>query len=41
VGVVDQFIVQPRVKAAVTFNSTAASLAGSSVALDAGPAVVA
>ena len=41
VGAVRQFIVQPRVKAAVTFNPSAASLAGSSVTLDAGPAVVA
>ena len=41
VGAVQQFIVQPRVTAAVRFNSTAAGLAGSSVTLDAGPAVVA
>jgi hypothetical protein len=41
VGAVQQFIVQPRVKATVTFNSTAASLAGSSVTVDAGPAVFA
>jgi hypothetical protein len=32
--------VQPRVKAVVIFNSNAASLAGSAVTLDAGPAVV-
>ena len=41
VGAVQQFIVQPRVKATVTFNSTAAGLAGSSVTVDAGPAVFA
>jgi hypothetical protein len=41
VGAVQQLIVQPRVKATVTFNSTAASLAGSSVTVDAGPAVFA
>jgi len=41
VGAVQQLIVQPRVKATVTFNSSAAGLAGSSVTLDAGPAVVA
>jgi hypothetical protein len=41
VGAVEQLIVQPRVKAVVTFNSTAGGLAGSSVTLDAGPAVVA
>ena len=41
VGSVNQFIVQPRVKVTVTFNSEAAGLAGSSVTLDAGPAVVA
>lgn len=41
VGAVEQVSVQPRVRATVTFASTAASLAGSSVTLDAGPAVVA
>lgn len=41
VGAVRQFIVQPRVRAAVTFNSRAGNLAGSSVTLDAGPAVFA
>jgi hypothetical protein len=41
VGAVQQFIVQPRVKAVIAFNSTAATLAGSSVTLDAGPGVVA
>lgn len=41
VGAIRQLILQPRAKAAVIFNSAAASLAGSSVTLDAGPAVVA
>ena len=41
VGAVQQLMVQPRVKATVTFKPTAASLAGSSVTLDAGPGVVA
>jgi hypothetical protein len=41
VGAVQQFIVQPRVSAVVTFDSTAAALAGSSVTIDAGPGVVA
>lgn len=41
VGAEQQLIVQPRVRATVTFNSKAASLAGSSVTLDAGPAVFA
>jgi len=40
VGAVQQFMVQPRVRATVTFKSAAASLAGSSVTLDAGPGVV-
>ncbi|MDQ6821977.1 MAG: hypothetical protein M3076_16830 [Actinomycetota bacterium] len=40
VGAVQQVIVQPRVSATVTFNSTALGLRGSSVALDAGPAVL-
>lgn len=35
-----QFTVQPRVKATVTFNASAASLAGSSVTVSAGPAVM-
>lgn len=41
VGAVERVIVQPRVRATVSFNSTAASLSGSTVTLDAGPAVVA
>ncbi|MBV9797721.1 MAG: hypothetical protein JO039_06725 [Solirubrobacterales bacterium] len=41
VGAVQQFIVQPRASVTVTFNSTAGSLGGSSVTLDAGPAVLA
>ncbi len=41
VGAVEQFIVQPRVRATVTFDSTAARAGGSSVALAAGPAVLA
>jgi hypothetical protein len=41
VGAVQQLIVQPRVSATVTFNSTAGGLAGSSLRLDAGPAVLA
>jgi hypothetical protein len=41
VGAVQQVTVQPRVSATVTFNSTAAGLGGSSVTLDAGPAVLA
>jgi hypothetical protein len=41
VGGVQRFIVQPRVRAIVTFNSSAAGLGGSSVTLDAGPAVIA
>jgi hypothetical protein len=41
VGAVQQFTVQPRVSVTVTFNSTAGSLDGSSLTLDAGPAVVA
>jgi hypothetical protein len=41
VGAVEQFIVSPRVHATVTFNSSAGSLAGSSVSLVTGPAVVA
>ena len=41
VGAVQGFIVQPRVSATVTFNATAAAgVAGSSVALHAGPAVL-
>jgi len=40
VGAVRQVIVQPRVSATVRFNSTAAGVAGSSVVLDAGPAVL-
>jgi hypothetical protein len=40
VGAVQGFIVQPRVSATVTFNSAAAGVAGSSVALHAGPAVL-
>jgi hypothetical protein len=40
VGAVQQFTVQPRLRATVTFNSGAGSLAGSSVTLDAGPGVI-
>jgi hypothetical protein len=40
VGAVQQFVVLPRVSATVTFNSTATGVAGSSVTLDAGPAVL-
>lgn len=40
VGAVRRIGVQPRVSATVTFNATAASLSGSSVTLDAGPAVL-
>ncbi len=39
VGAVQRFVVQPRMKAVVRFNSAAAGLAGSSVTLDAGPGV--
>jgi hypothetical protein len=41
VGAVQRFIVQPHVSATVTFNSTAPGVGGSSVTLDAGPAVLA
>lgn len=41
VGALRQIAVQPRMSATVTFNSTAARLAGSSVTLDTGPAVFA
>ncbi len=41
VGALQRVGVQPRVSATVTFNATAASLRGSSVTLDAGPAVLA
>lgn len=41
VGAVNQFVVQPRVTATVSFSPAAASLDGSSVTLSAGPAVVA
>lgn len=41
IGHIQKFAFQPRVRATVTFNSTAGSLAGSSVTVDAGPAVVA
>ncbi len=40
VGAANQFVVQPRVKATVTFNGAARGLAGNSVTLDAGPAVL-
>jgi hypothetical protein len=40
VGAVQRIVVQPRVSATVTFNSTNAVVAGSAVALDTGPAVV-
>jgi hypothetical protein len=41
VGAVKQLLVQPRVRATVTFNATAGAIGGSSVTLDAGPAVLA
>jgi hypothetical protein len=41
VGAVQRFIVQPRVSARVAFNSTVPGVGGSSVTLDAGPAVLA
>ncbi len=41
VGAPQHFVVQPRVSAIVSFNSSAGSLAGSSVRLAAGPAVLA
>ena len=41
VGAVQQYVVAPRLRAVVTFNSRAASLAGTSVTVDAGPAVLA
>lgn len=41
VGAVRRFVVQPRVTATVTFNARATGLAGSSVTIDAGPAVIA
>jgi len=41
VGPADGFIVQPRVTAKVTFAASAAGVGGSSVILDAGPAVLA
>jgi hypothetical protein len=40
VGAAKQFTVQPRASVTVTFNSTAAGVGGSSVTLDAGPAVL-
>lgn len=40
VGAPDRFVVQPRVSATVTFDSAAGSLAGTSVVITAGPAVV-
>jgi hypothetical protein len=40
VGSAQQFAVQPRVRVTVTFNGAAGNLAGSSVTLDAGPAVL-
>jgi hypothetical protein len=40
VGAAEQFIVQPRVSATVTLDSNAAGVGGSSVVLDAGPAVL-
>lgn len=40
VGAVQRVGVQPRVSATVTFNSIAAGIAGSSVTVDAGPAVL-
>lgn len=41
VGPTEQFTVQPRVSVTVRFNASAKSLAGSSVSLEAGPAVFA
>jgi hypothetical protein len=41
VGPAEAFIVQPRVTATVTFAASAAGVAGTSVVLDAGPAVLA
>lgn len=41
VGAVRQFMIQPRVRVSVSFNSSAGRLAGSSVTLNAGPAVLA
>jgi len=41
VGALQHLAVQPRVRATVTFNASAPSLAGSSVTLNAGPAVMA
>jgi hypothetical protein len=41
VGAIRQFIVQPRVSATVTFDASAAGVAGSTVTLHAGPAVLA
>jgi hypothetical protein len=41
VGGVHQYVVQPRVRAVVSFNTRAAALAGTSVTIDAGPAVLA
>jgi len=41
VGGVQQLMVEPRLKATVSFNSTAGSLAGKSVTIDAGPVVAA
>ena len=41
VGAVQRLIVQPRGRATISFNSKAGTLAGSSVRLDAGPAVFA
>ena len=41
VGAVQQFSVQPRVSATLTFDAAAGSLDGSSLTLDAGPAVLA
>jgi hypothetical protein len=41
VGSAESFIVQPRVTATITFAASAAGVAGSSVILDAGPAVLA
>ncbi len=41
VGAVQQLIVQPRTRVTVTFSAKAANLAGRSVTIDAGPAVIA
>jgi hypothetical protein len=39
VGTADKYVVQPKVGATLTFNSSAGSLAGATVTLEAGPAI--